>query len=99
MIGTGPVFGGKASMLRWKMTRREEYEAKSEAMLAPIMQKHGALNPAFDPFMMEANKNLAHNYTPDMCERTLDLLSRTAYISVNPDSDEESLDNMIKALR
>ncbi len=41
MIGTGPVFGGKASMLRWKMTRREEYEAKSEAMLAPIMQKHG----------------------------------------------------------
>ncbi len=41
MIGTGPVFGGKAPMPRWKMTRREEYEAKSEAMLAPIMQKHG----------------------------------------------------------
>ena len=65
----------------------------------PIMQKHGALNPAFDPFRMEANKGLAHNYSPDMCERTLDLLSRTAYISVNPDSDEKSLDNMIKALR
>ena len=48
---------------------------------------------------MEANKGLAHNYTPDMCERTLDLLSRTAYISVNPDSDEKSLDNMITALR
>lgn len=65
----------------------------------PIMQKHGALNPAFDPFKMEANKNLAHNYTPDMCEKTLDLLARTAYISVNPDSDEKSLDSMIKALR
>ena len=64
----------------------------------PIMQKHGALNPAFDPFKMDANKDLAHNYTPDMCEKTLDLLARTAYIAVNPDHDEARLEQMIKAL-
>ena len=62
------------------------------------MQKHGALNPAFDPFKMDANKDLAHNYTPDMCEKTLDLLARTAYIAVNPDHDEARLEQMIKAL-
>lgn len=64
----------------------------------PIMEKRGAFNPAFDPFRMEANKGLAHDYKLDMCKKTLDLLARTAYISVNPDSDEESLDQMIKAL-
>ena len=81
---------------RWKM---RSMKVILYTNWTPIMQKHGALNPAFDPFRMEANKGLAHDYTPDMCGRTLDLLARTAYISVNPDSDEESLDSMIKALR
>ena len=64
----------------------------------PVMEKRGAFNPAFDPFRMEANKNLAQNYTHDMCEKTLDLLARTAYISMNPDFDEEELEKMLAAL-
>ncbi|MBQ7700665.1 MAG: aminotransferase class I/II-fold pyridoxal phosphate-dependent enzyme [Clostridia bacterium] len=50
-----------------------------------IMEKRGALHPAMDPFLMEANKGLQHDYKADMCPRTLDLLSRTAYVMINPD--------------
>lgn len=53
-----------------------------------IMEKRGALHPAMDPFKMEANKDLQHNYTSDMCPKTLDLLSRTAYVAINPDWSE-----------
>lgn len=57
-----------------------------------IMEKRGALHPAMDPFKMEANKNLQHNYTMDMCPKTLDLLARTAYIGIDPDWTKEQLD-------
>ena len=56
-----------------------------------IMEKRGALHPAMDPYKMEVNKDLQHNYTPDMCPRTLDLLSRTAYIAIDPDWTEEQI--------
>ncbi|MBO7659679.1 MAG: aminotransferase class I/II-fold pyridoxal phosphate-dependent enzyme [Clostridia bacterium] len=50
-----------------------------------IMEKRGALHPAMDPFLMKENQGLQMNYTPDMCPRTLDLLSRTAYVGISPD--------------
>lgn len=56
-----------------------------------IMEKRGALHPAMDPYKMEANKDLQHNYTMDMCPKTLDLLSRTAYIAIDPDWTEEQV--------
>ena len=49
------------------------------------MEKRGALHPAMDPFLMKENQGLQMNYTPDMCPRTLDLLSRTAYVGISPD--------------
>lgn len=61
----------------------------------PILQKRGAFNAAMDPFKMEANKNLNSNYSADMCPKTLDLLSRTVYVSVNPDWTEDELSNII----
>ena len=63
-----------------------------------IMEKRGALHPAMDPFLMEANRDLQHNYTPDMCPRTLDLLSRTAYLLISPDWTDEDIDFIVKAL-
>ena len=57
-----------------------------------IMEKRGALHPAMDPFKMEANKELQHNYTMDMCPKTLDLLARTAYIGIDPDWTKEQLE-------
>ncbi len=56
-----------------------------------IMEKRGAMHPAMDPFKMEANKGLNMDYSPDMCPTTLDLLSRTLYIAVNPDWTQNDL--------
>ncbi len=58
----------------------------------PIMEKRGALHPAMDPFRMEANRGLQTDYRPDMCPATLDYLSRTAYVGINPDWTEEEID-------
>ena len=33
-----------------------------------------------------------------MCKTTLDLLSRTAYLAVNPDWDERAVENVAAAL-
>ncbi len=56
-----------------------------------IMEKRGALHPLMDPFRMDANKDLQTDYSMDMCPATLDYLSRTAYISINPDWTEEDV--------
>lgn len=61
----------------------------------PILKKRGAFNSAMDPFKMEANKNLNSNYSTDMCPKTLDLLSRTVYINVNPDWSDIEIENII----
>ena len=58
------------------------------------MEKRGALNPAMDPFRMEANQGLNMNYSPDMCPKTLDLLSRTLYVGISPDWTEADLEHI-----
>ncbi len=62
-----------------------------------IMNKRGAVNPAFDPFKLKANRKLNHKYTPDMCPKSLDYLSKVAYFSV-PDTDQAGLDALVAAL-
>ena len=64
----------------------------------PILRERGAFHPAFDPFKMEANKNLRHHYTPDMCPKSLSYLARAVYLGVDPNADEERLENMIRPL-
>ncbi len=56
-----------------------------------IMEKRGAYHPAMDPFLMKENKDLQHDYKPDMCPKTLDLLSRTAYVMINPDWSDDDI--------
>ena len=63
-----------------------------------IMEKRGAFHPLMDPFKMEANKDLNMNYSPDMCPNTLDLLSRTLYVAINPDWTESDLDAIAKVM-
>ena len=58
----------------------------------PIMQKVGALHPLMDPFKMEANKDIIPDYNAALCPRTLELLAKTVYISVDPDQDVAALD-------
>jgi len=58
----------------------------------PIMEKRGAFHPLMDPFKMEANKDIVPDYKEDMCPKTLDLLERAVYVSVNPDWTVEMMD-------
>lgn len=81
--GTLPIDTGKHVYKHW----------------TPIMEKRGALHPLMDPFKMEANRGLVPDYREDMCPRTLDLLARTVYISMNPDHNKEVLDAKIAAIR
>ena len=63
-----------------------------------IMEKRGAPHPAMDPFKMKENQGLQMDYTMDMCPRTLDLLSRTAYINLHPDWSDETIENTAKII-
>lgn len=65
----------------------------------PIMTKTGALNPLMDPFKMEANKDIVPDYSEDMCPKTLDILSKTAYININPDWTKAELDAMVENVK
>lgn len=61
-----------------------------------IMNKKGAYNEQFDPFRMEANRGIIPDYRTDMCPKTLDLLQRTAYLSVSPDWSDEEIAKLIR---
>lgn len=65
----------------------------------PVMNKTGALHPAMDPFKMPANKNLNHNYSLDMCPKTLDYLARTVYIGIDPDWTAAQIEEKISAFK
>ena len=51
-----------------------------------------------DPFKFEANKDIIPDYRPDMCQKTLDILSRNVYVMVNPDWTEEELEERASVL-
>ena len=80
--GTLPIDTGKHVYCNW----------------TPVMEKRGAFHPLMDPFKMEANRELNHNYSRDMCPKTLDLLSRTVYVGVNPDLDDAGLEVCCKKI-
>ncbi|MBE6541579.1 MAG: aminotransferase class V-fold PLP-dependent enzyme [Ruminococcaceae bacterium] len=83
VYGTVPINTGKHIYKNW----------------APIMNKRGALHPLMDPFKMEANKDIVPDYRDDMCEYSLELLSKVAYITVSPDSSKENMDERIAYIR
>lgn len=62
----------------------------------PIINKNGAYNPLMDPFKMDANKDTAPDYRKDMCPKTLDILSRTVFVGLNPDMTDSQIQEMIE---
>ena len=60
-----------------------------------IMNKKGAFHPLMDPFKMEANKDFVPDYKPDMCPKTLDILSRTVYVYIHPDMTDNQINELI----
>ncbi|MCR5149745.1 MAG: DegT/DnrJ/EryC1/StrS family aminotransferase [Clostridiales bacterium] len=65
----------------------------------PIVNKKGALNPKYDPFLFEKNKGLNTDYSPAACPKTLNLLRRTLYIIVNPDWNGEQIKELADRIK
>ncbi len=67
-----------------------------------ILETRGAFNPLADPFKHPANAPYVPDYKNEVYPRTLDLLSRTVFILVDPDRDETQLaadaDKIVAAL-
>lgn len=51
----------------------------------PLLEKRGAHHEALNPFKLEANSRLRTDYRRDMCPRTLEILSRTVFVNMNPE--------------
>jgi dTDP-4-amino-4,6-dideoxygalactose transaminase len=62
----------------------------------PIMDKLGSHNPAFDAYQLA---DVPVEYTGDMCQSTLDILSRTAYLYSDPERSRDDLDAMIEKVK
>ena len=65
----------------------------------PILRYQGAHHPALDPFKIEANKRCRVEYTPDMCQDSLDILSRAVLIGMHPDHKRARIGQLAKAIR
>ncbi len=65
----------------------------------PILQKRVGHHPDINPFNHPRNQHLRTEYSPDMCPRTLDILSRTVFLSLHSDWSEEEVNRRIDACR
>jgi len=63
-----------------------------------IMEKKGAFNPLMDPFKFVANKDIVPDYNADMCKKSLEILSKTVYVRIDPEWTEEKLEARANAL-
>ncbi len=61
----------------------------------PILEKNGAYNKLADPFKMEINREIIPDYNVDMCPKTLEILRKTVYISLNPDMPDNEVNEII----
>ncbi len=64
-----------------------------------LLKRRTSHHPDWDPLTHPKNLGLQSNYSADSCPRTLDLLARTVYLSLNPDWTPEDVDLRIAACR
>ena len=65
----------------------------------PLLEHRVGHHPAMNPFLHPANKELRTEYSLEMCSRTLDILRRTVYISMNPNWTEDEISESIAVCR
>jgi dTDP-4-amino-4,6-dideoxygalactose transaminase len=73
--GTVPIDTGRHVFTNW----------------APIIEKRGAHHEALNPFHLKENQDLNASYGPEMCPNVLDILSRTVYVGVDPEWNDEQV--------
>ena len=64
-----------------------------------IMEKRGSHSPRLNPFLNAENPETIPDYHPDMLPKTLDILSRTVLININPDWDKQTIDRLVNAIK
>jgi len=65
----------------------------------PVLNKRGAYNAGMNPFSLPANQGCFDNLNKDACPRTLDYLSRTVFIGLHPDMDDDAVTGIIERCR
>jgi dTDP-4-amino-4,6-dideoxygalactose transaminase len=65
----------------------------------PLREKRVSHHPDMNPFNFPKNRGLRMNYDETACPRTLDLLRRSVFVSINPDWTEEQVAAQAKAIR
>ena len=63
-----------------------------------IMEKRGSYHPALDAFKRPENQGSKARYEPDMCPRTLEILSRTVFLSIRPQTTAAEARKRIRAI-
>lgn len=81
--GTLPIDTGKHVYKNW----------------TPIMKHLGSADDRTNPYLLEANKGLNMDYSENMCPKSLDYLSRTVYINLNPDWTKEECDMLAEKIK
>lgn len=64
----------------------------------PILENKGAHHPALNPFLLKENKPCRRKFTPDMCTRSLEILSRTVMIKTHPDHKRGDVTEIIRKI-
>jgi len=64
----------------------------------PIMSKQAAHHPALNPYLLAENRDARTDYAPDMCARSLDILSRAVLIGMHPYWPEGRLEQVAAAV-
>lgn len=65
----------------------------------PILEHRVGHHPRMNPFNFPENRGLRMDYSRDMCPETLDILSRTVFISLDPDWTDREIEEAIKACK
>jgi dTDP-4-amino-4,6-dideoxygalactose transaminase len=65
----------------------------------PLREKRISHHPDMNPFFFAKNKGLRADYSDTACPRTLEILRRTVYVSVNPDWTDEQVKAKQDALK
>jgi dTDP-4-amino-4,6-dideoxygalactose transaminase len=81
--GYRPIDSGKHVWFDWK----------------PVIEKRIWHKSSLNPYNLPENKNLRHSYTKEMYPKSIENLSRTVFISVNPDWKKKDINEKIKFLK
>jgi hypothetical protein len=81
--GTRPINTGKHVYSAW----------------TPVLERKGAYIEGMNPYFNPKNADLNMDVTKDSCPKTLDILSRTVYVFINPDWTDAEIAERIAVTR